>query len=140
VVLVSTFHLISYLAAPLAVARLRMTEANRHRWFRLPFHRCVCVLLFFALSYVFTLSPVNQSLSIIAVFFLFLVGYLLGQYRSPKAFLQGFLRSAYVLIWMGVFTLCAVLNLGVIAVFVVSLSMYYLGIVTGGQPLNPTNK
>ena len=128
VVVVSTFHVISYLAGPLAVGKLRITMANDKRTFTMPLQWLLCPALFVVLSILFVLAGYHKDFSITIICITFQALYLIMNYRDVEL-IKAISRSAFLPIWLIVFTTLAhvdFLNYGEISL--VALFLYYVGI------------
>ncbi len=127
ILVTSSFHVISYLAGPLSVGKLRITMPNEERLFNLPLHWITCPLLFIVLSILFVLAGYQNDLSITIICLGFQALYLLLNYKGAEL-IKAISRSAFLPIWLIIFTTLAhvKLNLGEIAL--VALFLYYVGI------------
>ena len=127
VLVVSTFHVISYLAGPLALGRLRKTMPNAERMFKLPVHAIICPIFFIVLSLLFVLSGFSNTLGITIICIIFQAIYLVLNYKG-RELLGAVKRSAYLPLWLVVFTISAYYRLDFIIVAVIALFLYYLGV------------
>ena len=71
VIIVSLFHIISYMACPIALMRLRIIERDRPRKFRLAFANIICPFLFVFVTFLFCLSPEHDLLLVTSVLVIF---------------------------------------------------------------------
>ena len=127
ILVVSTFHVISYLAGPLAVGRLRKTMPDADRSFTLPIHWIICPILFVILSLLFVLSGFSNTMGITFICLVIQAIYVVLNYKG-KALFNAAKRSAFLPIWLVVLTLSAYYKVDFSIVAVISLFMYYLGI------------
>ena len=137
VIVVSAFGTISYLAAPLALGRLRMTLPNEKRAFKLPFAWIVCPFLFFLLSYLFTKAGYDVDSKVTMICIAFLAIYIVINYRGQHAIIA-ISRAVYLPVWLIIFSLCAKLQLNVWYILVFSIILYYAGI--GIENVKENNK
>lgn len=128
VIVVSTFHIVSYLAAPLAVGRLRLCLPDSKRNFTVPLHQLLCPCLFFTISYFFTVAGVKSDISITSICLLFLGGYIVMNYRTVDEILSAITRAFFVPLWLITFTLCSWFQLNVFCILIFSLVLYYVGV------------
>jgi len=127
VVVVSSFHLLSYLAGPVALAKLRRTMPDNERIFKMRFAPVLCPLLFVIISILFSMAGAHNNLMITIICVFFQTVYLLLNYRG-KALLAGAVRSAYLPLWLVALTILAYLGTGLWISVIVALVLYYLSI------------
>ncbi len=127
VVVVSSFHLLSYLAGPVAVGKLRKTMPNHERIFRVPFAWLLCPALFCIICILFIAGGKHNAIGITAICLFFQLLYLLLKYRK-QGFFQAFLRSLFLPAWLITFTVLTLLNVPLLIVVVVALIFYYIAI------------
>ena len=137
VIVVSAFGTISYMSAPLSLGRLRITLPNEKRVFKTPFAWIVCPFLFFLLSYLFTKAGYDVDSKVTMICIAFLAIYIVINYRGQHAIIA-ISRSAYIPIWLIIFSLCAKLQLNVWYILVFSIILYYAGI--GIENVKENNK
>lgn len=94
-IVVSLFHVVSHLACPIAMMRLRLTEPNKERPFKIPFAQIICPALFVFITILFCLAPeenlilVTTALTAVYVMYIFIS----NQAKIPgmiKAFRQSY--------------------------------------------------
>ena len=127
VVVVSTFHIISYLAGPIAVGKLRITMPNDKRIFSLPFQWLICPVLFIVLSILFVFAGYHNDLWITIICIAFQALYLFINYRGAEL-IKAISRSAFLPIWLIVFTTLAHVKLNFGEIALVALFLYYVAI------------
>jgi amino acid transporter len=105
VVVVSMFHTVSYLACPLAMMRLRLTEPHKERPFRLPFAKVICPALFIFVTVLFCLAPVKDLILVTSVLVIFYTMYIFisNQAKLPLM-VQAFSRSYNLVLYFVVLT------------------------------------
>jgi amino acid transporter len=128
VIVVSSFHIISYLAAPLALGRLRLTMPKTERAFRLPLQWVICPFLFFVLSYLFTTASFHTDIYVAIICVFFLAVYIVLNYRKPQEIIHAISRASFLPIWLVLFALCAKLHLSAWYILAFSLVMYFIGV------------
>ncbi len=109
VVIVSMFHTVSYLACPLAMMRLRITEPHKERPFRLPFAKVICPAVFLFVTILFCLAPEKDLILVTTVLLIFYVMYIFisNQGKLPEM-IQAFRRSYNLILY---FVVLAILGL-----------------------------
>jgi amino acid transporter len=137
VIVVSTFHVISYLAGPLAVGKLRLTMPKAERMFHVPYYWVICPTLFIALSILFVEAGSQNDLSVTVICCAFLALYLVLNYKGLDL-VRALNRAAFIPIWLIVLTAFSQMGGGHLGeVAVVALFLYYVGV--GRQELSPKN-
>lgn len=127
VLVVSTFHVVSYLAGPLAVGKLRITMPNKERSFSLPLYWLICPLLFIALSILFVFAGYSNDFAITAICVGFQALYLILNYKGI-ALIKAINRSAFLPVWLIVFTTLSHVKINVSEIALIALFLYYVGI------------
>lgn len=128
VIVVSTFHVISYLAGPLAVGKLRLTMPKAERMFHVPYYWIICPALFMALSILFVEAGAHSDISVTIICCSFLALYLVLNYKGLEL-ARAINRAAFIPIWLIVLTAFAQMGSGHIGeVAVVALFLYYVGV------------
>jgi len=75
--IVSLFHVVSYMACPLSLMRLRITEAHRNRLYRMPFANFLCPLLFVFITLLFSLTPEKDLITVSGALTIFYMMYVI---------------------------------------------------------------
>ena len=127
VLVVSTFHVISYLAGPLALGKLRLTMPDKERQFSLPLYWLVCPLLFITLSILFVFAGYANDFTITLICLGFQALYLILNYKGIEL-IRAINRSAFLPLWLIVFTTLAHVKISVGEISLVALFLYYVGI------------
>ena len=127
VVVVSAFHLLSYLAGPMAVGKLRRTMPDNERMFKMWFAPILCPLLFVVISVLFVYAGWHNDMIVTVIMFAFQATYLLINYRG-KALLAAIERSAFLPIWLLVFTLIAFMGKLLVVAIPVAIIFYYVAV------------
>ncbi len=127
VLVVSTFHVISYLAGPLAVGKLRLTMPKEERMFHVPLYWLICPILFVTLSILFVKAGYHNDLSVSIICCAFLALYLLLNYQGMEL-MRALGRAAFLPVWLILLTVIAQLggNLGEAAI--VAVILYFIGV------------
>lgn len=128
VVVVSSFHLLSYLAGPMAVGRLRRRMPKEERMFKMWFAPVLCPLLFVVISALFVTAGSENDTLVTMIMFVFQIIYLLSNYRG-KELLAAIRRSAFLPLWLLTFTLIATFYDSMILTAVVAIIFYYIAVV-----------
>ena len=127
ILVTSSFHVISYLAGPLAVGKLRIKMPDEKRLFNLPIHWLTCPLLFIVLSILFVMGGYDNDLWITIICIGFQALYLLLNYKGADL-IKAINRSAFLPIWLIIFTTLAHVKLNIGEIALVALFLYYVGI------------
>lgn len=137
VVVVSAFHLLSYLAGPIAVGKLRLTMPESERMFKMWFAPVLCPLLFVTISVLFVYAGEHNDLLVTGIMWGFQLIYLILNYRG-SAFVKSLLQSMYLPLWLLTFTVISLLGKSLILAIPVALVFYYLAIYIKFAPSNQT--
>ena len=105
VVIVSLFHIISYMASPIALMRLRLTIPHETRHYKLPFAAVLCPILFVFITLLFCLTPQKDLVLVTMVSIAFYLMYIFVSNRgkiSPMWY--AFKRSYSLMLYFVVLT------------------------------------
>lgn len=89
-IVVSLFHLVSYLGCPIAIMRLRVIEPNIERPFRMWFASIICPALFVFITILFCLAPENNLILVSIVLFVCYITYI---FVSNQGKLPGMIKA-----------------------------------------------
>ncbi|QGP60105.1 APC family permease [Piscirickettsia salmonis] len=135
----SLFHIISYMAIPLTLKKLRATLKPDEKAFRLPFAKLFNPLLFIGISFLFIFSQYPTTLEITILTTIFYLSYLIFTSKGISEISQRFKSSCWFWLYMLVLSLISILSPPhyggngflqgynfYFSVVIVSLIMYYL--------------
>lgn len=125
VVVVSSFHLLSYLAGPIAVGKLRRTMPTHERMFKVPFAWLLVPLLFVIISVLFVMAGAHNDIFVTIICVALQIIYILLNYRSGAAVWAAVKRSAFFPCWLIACTTIAILGQNLIATVIVALLFFY---------------
>lgn len=91
-IVVTLFNAVAYVASPVALARLRIVEADSSRPFRLAFAKIICPLVFLAITMLFCVAPEKNLILVSVVLIIFYATYL---FVSNQGQLSGILNAFY---------------------------------------------
>jgi len=105
-VIVSLYHVVSYLACPIAMMRFRITEPDRKRPFKVPYAKIICPVLFVFITLLFCLTPQSSlvSVTLSLVFFYTMYIFISNQGKAAgmlKAFKQSYCLILYFIVLSG---------------------------------------
>lgn len=126
VVVVSSFHLISYIAGPIAVGKLRITMPKHERIFKTPIAFILCPLLFAVISVLFATGGTHNDIIITLIALFFQLIYLVSHYIKA-GFWKAVVRSSFIPLWLIIFSALTYFHVPLVAVAVVALGFYYAG-------------
>ncbi|QHS28861.1 hypothetical protein GW537_06585 [Piscirickettsia salmonis] len=106
----SLFHIISYMAVPLTLKKLRATLKPDEKAFRLPFARLFNPLLFIGISFLFIFSQYPTTLEITILTTVFYLGYLIFTSKGITEISQRFKSSCWFWLYMLVLSLISILS------------------------------
>lgn len=131
-VIVSLFHVISYLACPLAMMRLRLTEPDRERPFKTPFAHILCPLLFVFITTLFCLAPQENLMLVTSVLVTTYVIYLfVSNQANPATMKKAFLQSYNLVLYFIALTALGFLGNPEGGSFeLISKTVFYISMVT----------
>ncbi len=104
VAIVSLFHILSYMACPLAMMRLRITEASRKRRYKLPFAAIICPLTFVLITFLYCFTAEKNLLTVTTAVVVFYGGYIIVHNRFKLSGILFSLKRSFImvayLIWL----------------------------------------
>lgn len=153
VIVVSLYHIVSYMACPIALMRLRLVERDRKRAFKLPLAHFICPILFVLITLLFCMSPEHNLILVTSSLTLFYGVYIvISNHASWGAMLIAVKRSYEVIVYFIVLCLLGTIGNPVsggldlisakmffVLMVVVSLAFYYR-MVYGKLDLNLQSK
>ncbi len=109
VIIVSLFHIISYMACPIALMRLRLIENQAERHYKMPAASILCPLLFVFVSFLYAMSPLKNILTVTLLLVLLYGNYVFVFNQGKRALILSSIKQSYPLILY--FILIALLDL-----------------------------
>ncbi len=104
-IIVSMFHTVSYLACPLAMMRLRLTEPEKERPFKLPFAHIICPAIFLFITVLFCLAPERDLILVTTALVVFYCGYIfISNQAKLSQMIQAVRRSYSMVLYFVVLT------------------------------------
>lgn len=97
-IIVSLFHVVSYLACPVALMRLRLTESEKDRPFKLWFAPIICPLFFVLLTILFCLAPEKNLILVCSVLVICYSMYIFISNQSKWADMKKAFKQSYHLV------------------------------------------
>ncbi len=127
VVVVSSFHLLSYLAGPLAVSKLRQTMPAAKRIFRMPIAWFISPFLFITICLLFVMAGAWNNIIVTCVCLLAQLVYLLINYRGIKLW-NACQRSWYLPCWLIALTVIAMFGQNLYVALFAGATLYFIGV------------
>ncbi len=133
--LVTVFQLLSGVAVPIAFTKLRQTESDRHRLFKMPFGRLVGFFIYLLLTFLLAQAGLKAWVMALVLHILFFVVYSVSSYGGNiDKIIKGFCSAWMMFLYLAIVTLYGYLqqlNLlqrptTLISFFVVATVLYWL--------------
>ena len=104
-VVVTVFQLISCVAVPIAFTKLRKTEANQKRLFKMPFGKSCSLLLYLLLTYLLTQTGIKALFTSLILHIIFFMFFSISYYGKNIKKIKNALKSCRTIFLYLVFTL-----------------------------------
>ena len=103
-VVVTVFQLISCVAVPIAFTKLRQTEANQPRLFKMPFGKTCSFLLYLLLTYLLTQAGTKALFTSLILHIIFFIFFSVSYYGKNTQKIKKSLKSCWTIFLYLVFT------------------------------------